>query len=132
MTRPAVRLPEGLRRRIVDHCRAEAPNEGCGLLAMAGDEVVDVYPTGNREDSPSAYTVPPEEHFAALTRAESRGLRLGGVFHSHPRGGARPSTIDVQKALEPSWVYVVVGLRGAPTVRAWSIRAGRADEVDLT
>lgn len=131
MTRPVVRLSEELRRRIVDHCLTEAPNEGCGLLAMDGDVVVEVYPTGNLEASPVSYTIPPEEHFAALSDAESHGWELGGVFHSHPTGKARPSMIDVQRALEPEWVYLVVGLRGGPEVRAWSISEGRIDEVEL-
>lgn len=131
MTRPAVRLSEDLRRRIVDHCLAEAPNEGCGLLAMQGNEVVKIYPTRNLDGSPVSYTIPPEEHFAALTEAESKGWELGGVFHSHPSGDARPSMIDVQRALEPEWAYLVVGLRGGSVVRAWSIRDGVVDEVEV-
>jgi proteasome lid subunit RPN8/RPN11 len=131
MTRPVVRLSEDLRRRIVDHCLTEAPNEGCGLLAMDGDEVTEVYPTGNLDASPVGYTIPPEEHFAALSDAESRGWSLGGVFHSLSTGGPRPSIIDAQRALDPEWHYLVVGLRDEPEVRAWSIRDGRIDEVQL-
>lgn len=132
MTRPALRLAEGLRRRIIDHCLAESPNEGCGLLAISGDEVMDVYPTGNLDASPVSYTVPPEEHFAALTDAESRGWSLGGVFHSHPRGHARPSMTDLERAPDPEWVYLVVGLAGDPEVRAWKIRDGQVSEVGLS
>lgn len=131
MTRPVVRLSEELRRRLIEHCQSEAPNEGCGLLAMAGNEVVEVYPTGNQDGSPVGYTVPPQEHFAALNDAESKGWELGGVFHSHPNGEARPSMIDVQTALDPEWVYVVVGLRRDPEVRAWSIRDGKVEEIEV-
>lgn len=131
MTRPAVRLPDELLGRIIEHCRSEAPNEGCGLLAMDGDEVVEVYATANLEGSPVSYTIPPEEHFAALTDAESKGWELGGVFHSHPTGPARPSMIDVQRALDPDWVYLVVGLGGEPEVRAWAIKDGNLDEIGL-
>lgn len=124
MTTAAVHLPERLRRRIIDHCISELPNEGCGLLAMSGDEIVDVYPTSNEDQSPRSYTVPPGEHFAALTDAEARGWRLGGVFHSHPSGPAQMSDEDRDKALEPSWVYLVVGLAGAePEIGIfWSAR----------
>lgn len=131
MTKPVVRLSEGQRRLIVDHCLAEAPNEGCGLLAMDGDVVVKVYPTQNLEESPVAYTIPPEEHFAALNDAEANGLELAGVFHSHPTGEARPSMIDVQRALAPEWVYLVVGLRDEPEIGAWSIRDGAVTRIDL-
>jgi proteasome lid subunit RPN8/RPN11 len=117
MTKPVVLLPEDLRAQIIDHCVSELPNEGCGLLAIEGGRIAKVYPTSNADASPSSYTVPPQEHFDALTDAESRGWRIGGVFHSHPHGPAEMSSIDVAKALEPDWVYVVVGLGGeAPEI----------------
>lgn len=132
MTRPAVRLPEELADRIVAHCLAELPNEGCGLFAIAGDgRVVAVYPTSNEAATPVSYTVPPEEHHAALVDAESAGWRLGGVFHSHPYGSAELSMIDLQAAIEPEWVYLVVGLRGEPEIRGWRVRDRGIEEVEV-
>lgn len=121
MTRPVVRLADDLRRRIIEHCLAELPNEGCGLLALDGNDVVAIYPTSNQDRSPVSYTVPPEEHYAALVDAESRGWQLGGVFHSHPNGPAELSPVDLDRALEPEWVYLVVGLAGDPELRAWGV-----------
>ncbi|MGH3651219.1 MAG: Mov34/MPN/PAD-1 family protein [Acidimicrobiia bacterium] len=115
-----VHLPDDLRQEIIDHCAAALPNEGCGMLAMDDDEVVKVYPTANDDASPSSYTVPPQEHFDAMTDAESKGWRLGGVFHSHPGGPARMSAVDLENAREPDWVYLVVGLGGPkPELRGW-------------
>lgn len=131
MTRPVVHLPEDLRRQIIDHCLAELPDEGCGLFAMEEDRIVAVYPTGNAQASPSSYTVPPDEHFAALSDAESKGWELGGVFHSHPEGTAEMSMVDVMAALEPEWVYLVVGLRSEPTVRGWVVGGGTVEEIAL-
>lgn len=116
---------------MVAHCVSAAPNEGCGLFAVNDGTVTRVYPTSNAEASPSGYTVPPEEHFAALEDAESRGWSLGGVFHSHPDGGARPSMTDVESALDPEWTYLVIGLRGSPEIRAWRIAAGEISEVEI-
>lgn len=131
MTRPAVHLSEHLHREIIEHCIAELPNEGCGLIALDGELMVRVYPTDNLDQSSTGFTVPPEQHYAALTEAEASGLELGGVFHSHPNGTARPSVVDVRTALEPEWVYLVVGLRRDPEIRAWSIRNGEVHEVPL-
>lgn len=117
---------------IIEHCVSAAPNEGCGLFAMDADVVKMVYPTSNADASPSGFTVPPEEHFAALSDAESRGWRLGGVFHSHPNGEARPSMVDVTTSLDPEWTYVVVGLRGAPELRAWTIRGTQVTELEIS
>ncbi len=131
MTRPVVHLSERLRQEIIDHCYGELPNEGCGLFAMEEDRLVRVYPTDNLDRSPTGFTVPPEQHFAALTDAETEGWELGGVFHSHPNGTAEPSMVDVRTALEPDWLYLVVGLRSDPEIRGWHMRAGAIDEVDL-
>lgn len=112
MTKRAKFLPDWACREIIDHCLAELPNEGCGLLAVSEGRVVAVYPTSNQDRSPSSYTIPPQEHFDVLTDAESRGWQIGGVFHSHPDGPAEMSSIDLERALEPDWAYVVVGLGG--------------------
>lgn len=116
-------LPDELRRQIIDHCVAQLPNEGCGLLASDGVQIVKVYPTANLDRSPISYTIPPEEHYEALVDAESRGWEIGGVFHSHPGGDATLSSVDLARALDPDWVYVVVGLGGdEPEVRTATVR----------
>lgn len=109
MTRPVASLPDHLRSQILEHCVAELPNEGCGLLAVSNGVVTKVYPTSNQDVSPISYTIPPQEHYDALVDAESQGWEIGGVFHSHPRGPAKMSATDVSRALEPDWIYVVVG-----------------------
>ena len=127
-----LRLPEGLRRQIIEHCLSELPNEGCGLIASDDkDRLTAVYPTRNADGSPTGFTVPPEDHYAALEDAESRGWELAGVFHSHPRGPARPSMTDVLAANDPQWIYLVVGLEPKPEVRAWRIRDAEVKEVRL-
>lgn len=101
------------------------------MLAVTGDRISEVYPTANDDASPSSFTIPPAEHYAALTRAEALGWQLGGSFHSHPRGEPRPSDRDLEKALEPDWVYLIVGLDEQPDIKAWEIRDRTAREVSL-
>jgi proteasome lid subunit RPN8/RPN11 len=132
MLSETLHLSEPLRRLIIDHCVLALPNEGCGLIASDGDgHVVAVYPTCNQEESPTGYTVPPEEHFAALNDAESNGWELSGVFHSHPHGSAKPSMVDVAAALDPEWIYLVVGLGDPAEIRAWRIRQKEIEEISL-
>lgn len=120
-------LSEELRSRMIDHCVESLPFEGCGLLAVSDREIIEVYPTSNADRSPVAYTVPPGEHYQAVLDAESRGLEINGVFHSHPQGPPVLSLTDLEGLVHPSWLYVVIGLSGTPSVRAW--RHGR--EVEL-
>ena len=131
MTTPVVHLPDNLRQQIIDHCLSELPNEGCGLVAMDGDVVAKVYSTGNDSASPTNYTIPPQDHVNSLLDAEAFGWRLGGVFHSHPSGSAEPSTLDVAAALDPDWLYMVVGLADEPEVRGWSVRDQQISEISL-
>ena len=126
-----LRLNDQQRAEILTHCLAAAPSEGCGLFAVDGRTVTRIYPTSNAQASPVGYTVPPAEHFSALTDAESEGWALGGVFHSHPNGGARPSMTDIDSALDTDWTYMVIGLRGSPEMRAWQIANGEISEVEI-
>lgn len=118
MTAPVV-LPAELKREILEHCLAALPNEGCGLLALNGDRVTKVYPTGNDDASPSSYTIPPREHYEAVMHAESQGWEISGSFHSHPSGPARMSATDLERALSPGWIYVVVGLGDSKAMSIW-------------
>ncbi|MEX1208528.1 MAG: M67 family metallopeptidase [Acidimicrobiia bacterium] len=124
-------LSEAIRAEIVLHARAGHPNEACGLLAVDGDgRVRRAYCLDNVDRSPFSFTVDPDQHFASLIDAESNGWSLGGSFHSHPRTGAVPSQTDISRALEPDWVYLIVGLADPeiPELRGWWIRAGMAVE----
>lgn len=118
MTVPVV-LPEELKREILEHCLAALPNEGCGLLALDGDRVTKVYPTGNDDASPSSYTIPPREHYEAVMDAEPYGWEIRGSFHSHPSGPARMSATDLEQAMSPGWIYVVVGLGDSRAMSIW-------------
>ena len=127
-----MRIPAALAEEVLAHCRAELPNEACGLLA--GDErgVRKVYCLENADRSPVAYTIDPRGHFDALTDAEGNGWDLVGAFHSHVSGPAHPSPTDVRSAAEPDWVWLVAGPMTGPTeLRAFWIRNSRITEEEL-
>lgn len=127
----AVKIPADVHEEMIRHLRSAAPNEGCGLLAAGPDGVVTrVYCLTNIDASPVAYTLDPTEHVRALYDAEGNGWNLVAVFHSHPAGPPIPSSTDVAKALEPDWVYVIVGLidEDRPAVRGYRIVDGAVDE----
>jgi proteasome lid subunit RPN8/RPN11 len=124
-------LPAEIRRMMVGHSLVCHPEEACGLLAAdESGRLRRVYCLTNADRSPVTYTLEPQEHLQALRDAEGRGWHLAGVFHSHPEGRAHPSPTDVARALEPDWLYVVVGLsdRTAPEVRGFWIRRGHVEE----
>ena len=123
-------------QRMVGHCYDALPDEACGLLAgppamanSAGAVVSVTYPTGNAAASARVFTVEPGDHLRAERDAESRGLEILGVFHSHTHTVAYPSPTDVAQAPDPNWHYVLVSLADdAPVVRSYLIVDGNIAE----
>ena len=126
---------------LVVHALDGLPIEACGLLvgrpsgpvgAGAPDGAADVtefVPTANRANSAKVYEVDPLQHLRAERDAESRGLEIVGVMHSHTHTAAYPSPTDVVQAPDPGWHYLIVSLAdGAPVVRSYRIIDGNIAE----
>ncbi|HUF84555.1 MAG TPA: M67 family metallopeptidase [Acidimicrobiia bacterium] len=136
---PTLRLTEAQYRQIVGHCYDGLPDEACGLFAgpVTADEeptgvVSAVYPCANAEASARTYTVDSRDLIKAMRDAEQRGHQLVGVFHSHTHTDAYPSPTDVEQAMEPGWVYVIVSLRdGGPVLRAYRVRDQQITECQV-
>ena len=126
-----LRLTSLVHAQIIGHCYDSMPEEGCGLLGgpPAVGKAVVCYPTGNVAHSARVYTVDPLDHLKADRDAESRGMEIIGVFHSHTHTDAYPSPTDVAQAPDPAWHYVLVSFRDeAPVVRSYRIIAGNISE----
>jgi [CysO sulfur-carrier protein]-S-L-cysteine hydrolase len=107
-----LRLTSGQLVEMVAHCLVCVPEEGCGLLV--GDDsgtVRSVRPARNSAASAQLYAVDARDHLRIDREAEAAGLDVIGVFHSHTHTDPWPSPTDVRQAPDPSWHYVLVGLR---------------------
>ncbi|MCP3975032.1 MAG: M67 family metallopeptidase, partial [bacterium] len=122
-----------IREALVVHSHFCRPEEACGLLAVDGDGRLRMaYATTNVERSRVRFTVSPREHYGAIRHAENQGWSIGGSFHSHPNSAAFPSARDIAGALDPDWLYLVVGMgNGFPEIRGFRIREYMVDEVAL-
>ncbi len=131
----SIRVPESIHQAMIAHARHCYPEEACGLLAGYPDgRLTMAYPLTNAAHSPVNYVVDPAEHFGALRHAESNGWELVGVFHSHTHSPAYPSPTDVALAVEPDWLYVLVGMERMDTlsVRGFRIRDHQITEKILS
>jgi proteasome lid subunit RPN8/RPN11 len=127
-----MRIARQLLDEIVDHARAEAPNECCGMIAARDGEAVRVYRATNAAASPLRYEVDPKDQLRIETEIDEAGLQLGAIYHSHTRSDPYPSQTDINLAFYPDTIYVIVGVAGEePDVRAFRIRDGRVDEAPL-
>ena len=101
----AVILPARMQEAIWTHVLREVPNEGVGVLAVhpdAPDTLLACYPLSNVAAQPERrYLADPLELLRALRAMRQGGLNLGAIYHSHPRGRARPSPTDLDLARYP-------------------------------
>lgn len=128
-----VTIPSQIYDAIVAHAEFCFPEEACGLIAMDDDRGLRMaYATTNVDRSSVKFTVSPKEHFGAIRHAERHGWTVAGSFHSHPESAGFPSARDIEGALDPDWLYVIVGLGDElPDLRGYRIRDYQVDEVAL-
>jgi proteasome lid subunit RPN8/RPN11 len=132
-----VELPATIVEAIVEHARAEEPNEACGLVigdrpAADGGRALRWEPTRNKAASPFRYEIDPADLLRLTLAIDDAGETFWAIVHSHVRTAARPSPTDVGLAFYPDALYVLVSLAGdVPEVRAFRILDGENSEVEL-
>ncbi len=129
-----MRLRKTALDRMVDHARAELPNECCGLLVGSPDEIVRAVPARNLQSSPTRFLIDPDAHFAAMRWARQEGLAVVGAYHSHPRTAAWPSATDAAELPDPDGLHLIVSLAnapGEPVARAFRFRGGNFESVEI-
>ena len=134
---PTLRLTESQYATIIGNCYDGLPNEACGV--MVGPFGSNLEPTGvisealparNVDASAITYTIDSRDILKAGRVAETHGHEISGVWHSHTHTDPYPSPTDVEKAVDPAWLYVIVSLRDlTPMLRAYRIRDGVIAEV---
>jgi len=113
-------VPGHVREALVEHARAEDPNEACGLVILR-DGVAERYERGhNAAASPYRFEL---ELDPELWFLEDDGFELA-VFHSHLSAPPRPSRTDVENiGLWEGKPYLIYSLR-EDDLAAWTIQDG--------
>jgi proteasome lid subunit RPN8/RPN11 len=109
-------------------------HECCGLLAGSNGVIARVYRATNAANNlATAYEIAPQELFSLVREIRAAGLELMGIYHSHPNGKNQPSPRDIEVAYYPDTAYIIISPQAgaAQPVRAFSIRDGRANELDI-
>src|SRR3978361_1786389 len=125
-------FPPRLYHELIAPARANAPNEGGGMVASQTGEAVQVYRAENAAASPLRYEIDGAEQYRIQMDIDDAGHDLGAIYHSHTRSKPYPSQTDINPAFYPEALYVIVGLGGEePDVRAFQIRDGQVTEAEL-
>jgi proteasome lid subunit RPN8/RPN11 len=83
-------------QELVRIAKDTLPNECCAfLLAEHNDsgKVAMILPMRNIDESPVSFSIDPEELLNAYSLADSKGMEVAAIFHSHP-AKALPSSTD--------------------------------------
>ena len=123
--------------RINTHVEEAYPEEGAGFLLGVEGEVKEFLPLPNaREDEArhNRFLFTPEDYLKAELKADSLGLSLIGVFHSHPDCPNVPSEYDREWA-QPFFSYVITRVDSGKAVshRSWRLVEDRSkyDEEEI-
>jgi len=111
--------------RMNAHMEAAYPEEGAGFLIGDEGEVKEILALSNaREDEArhNRFLITPEEYLKAELKADSLGLSLIGVFHSHPDCPNVPSEYDREWA-QPFFSYIITRVDDGKVVshRSWRL-----------
>lgn len=134
-----IRLSGKNRARL--HAEAESawPEECCGLIVgRAGSDELKIsalVPAANvaEERRHERFEVDPTVHLRLQRKLRGTDETVIGVYHSHPSGPAAPSAYDVARAIEPGWLWIIVGLADgrAAEIQGFIHRADGFEPVEL-
>lgn len=127
-----MKVPRSLVEEMIDHARADAPNECCGMIESAAGRAVRVHRAHNAAASPLRYEIDGIEQYRIQAEIEAAGHDLGAIYHSHTRSAPYPSQTDINLAFYPDSLYVIVGVaEPQPEVRSFRIVDGVVSEAAL-
>jgi proteasome lid subunit RPN8/RPN11 len=137
-----LQISEDILAQIHAHGEQAYPEEGAGFLLGSDDGgerlVAQIFITENaREDEArhNRYLVTPKEYLQAEIAAEVMGMKLIGVFHSHPDHPNRPSEFDREWA-QPFFSYIITSVNEGKAIesRSWRLAEDRSkfeeEEID--
>jgi proteasome lid subunit RPN8/RPN11 len=82
-------------RKLEGIAKDALPNESCAFLLGHNDKVIEILPMRNIDESSVTFSIEPAELLNAYNLAESRGMNIIAIFHSHP-AKPRPSRTDIK------------------------------------
>lgn len=122
-------VPDDIRERLVEHARAEAPNEACGLIVLEDGVAVRYEPGINDSQSPYRFELRmPDPEVWYLP---DEGYELA-VFHTHVSSKPRPSKTDVANIGHwAGYPYVIYSVR-TDELAGWRIADGAIEPIPIS
>lgn len=117
---------------MVAHARDDVPNECCGVVGSADGVAKQVHRAVNAAASPLRYEIDSADFLRIYNLIDEADQEVGAIYHSHTRSAAYPSQTDINLALWPDALYIIVSLAAEEAdVRAFAIVDRKVEEVTL-
>lgn len=134
-----LRIRADLVEAVVDHARADHPDEACGVIAgpEGSDSPERFVPMVNAARSPTFYEFDTADLLRLYRDLDDRGEEPVVIYHSHTATEAYPSRTDIAYANEPNAHYLLVSTRetgnqpGPYELRSYRIVDGQVTEEDV-
>jgi len=130
-----IHLPRNIVHFILAHAQRHEDREVCGFIASRNGNPTRCFEIANVAPDPATrFEMDPAAQINAMRAMREAGEELFAIYHSHPQGPARPSTIDLAEAAYPNALYLIVSLHAAGVLemRGYYIRKGQTEEVELS
>ena len=133
----SVELSADLVQELIDHARADDPNEACGLIigdrpAADGGMALRFEAVRNRAASPYRYEIHPDDLLRLTIATDDADEVFWAIVHSHVRSPAYPRPTDVGLAFYPDALYLLVSLaEDEPALGAYRIVDGTIHPVEI-
>jgi proteasome lid subunit RPN8/RPN11 len=123
-------ISKELLNQIHEHGEQAYPEEGAGFLLGNHGKVENILPLPNareQEARHNRFLITPQAYLNAELTADSLGLSLIGVFHSHPDHPNRPSEYDREWA-QPFFSYIITTVNEGKAIesRSWRLLEDRS------
>lgn len=123
-------ISKDLLNQIHEHGEQAYPEEGAGFLIGNPGRVENILPLQNareQEARHNRFLITPEAYLNAELTADSLGLSLIGVFHSHPDCPNVPSEYDREWA-QPFFSYIITRVDDGKAMnsRSWRLVEDRS------
>ena len=133
---PLVRSRRKVYAQLLEHARRQPHQECCGILAGQDELITRAFSAKNGAADPVRnYEIAAKEMVQLMGELRQRRLEFLGIYHSHPNwlDTNEPSSKDIALAHNSVPIHFIVTPRpyAAKPIRAFSIRDGRAMELDI-
>ena len=95
---------------MVAHARDDVPNECCGVVSSKDGVAQQVHRAINAAASPLRYEIDSKDFLRIYSLIDDADQEVGAIYHSHTRSAAYPSQTDINLALWPGALYIIVSL----------------------